>query len=238
MWSDVEGVLRDGLHRLALTVAGFVPGVLSMLLVLGFSVALAHLVRFALRRLLTGIDFDRRVNRWGFADTGEWTPERSPTSVVVHTGFWFVLLVGFLAGLQSLGTGLTDALASGLFAFIPDLLSAGLLFAVGVGVARFMGRTVLIGAVNMQIHSARFLSVTVKWLVVLFATALALQRLKVGGTVLTVSFAVVFGGIVLALALAVGLGSREAVHRTWERSWEEEERRKAASGDVDEIHHM
>jgi len=238
MWSDVEGALRDGLHRLALAVAGFVPGVLSMLLVLGFSIALAHLVRFALRRSLAGIGFDRRVHRWGFANTGEWAPESSPTAIVAHTGFWFVILVGFLAGLQSLGTGLTDALSSGLLAFIPDLLSAGLLFAIGVGVARFLGRTVLIGAVNMQLHSARFLSVAVKWLMVLFASALALQRLKVGGTVLTISFAIVFGGIVLALALAVGLGSREAVHRTWARSWEEEERRKAASGDGDEIHHM
>ena len=80
MWSDVEGTLRDGLHRLALAVAGFVPGVASMLLVLGFSIALAHLVRFALRRSLAGIGFDRRVHRWGFANTGEWAPESSPAA--------------------------------------------------------------------------------------------------------------------------------------------------------------
>ncbi len=239
MWSDVETVLREGLHRVALAVAGFVPGVLSMLLVLGFSIALAFLVRFALRRLLAGIGFDRRVHRWGFTSTGEWTPEGSPTALAAHAGFWFVVLVGFLAGLQTLGTSVTDALSSGLLAFIPDLLSAGLVFAVGVAVARFLGRTVLIGAVNMQLHSARFLSVAVKWLVVLFASALALQHLRVGGIILTVSFGVVFGGIVLALALAVGLGSREAVNRTWARSWEQEEKkRQAASEDGDEIQHM
>jgi hypothetical protein len=237
MWSSVEVALRDGLDRLALAAAGFVPGVLSMLLVLGASVALAYLVRSALRHSLAGIGFDRRLRRWGFADEGEGAPRISPTAIAASTGFWFVLLVGFLAGLHSLGTGPSDALASALLALVPDLVSALLLFAVGVGVARFLARTVLIGAVNMQIQAARFLSVAVKWLVIAFATALALQRLKMGGTILTVAFAIVFGGIVLALALAVGLSSREAVRRSWERS-EEEERQKPASGDGDEIHHV
>jgi hypothetical protein len=34
------------------------------------------------------------------------------------------------------------------------------------------------------------------------------------------AFAIVFGGIVLALALAVGLGSKDVVSRTWERQVE------------------
>ena len=70
--SDVELAFRDGVRRVGLAVAGFLPGVLSMLLVLAFALALAFLVRFALRRSLAGIDFDRRVHRWGLASTGEW----------------------------------------------------------------------------------------------------------------------------------------------------------------------
>ena len=56
--SDVELAFREGVHRVGLAVAGFLPGVLSMLLVLAFALALASLVRFALRRSLAGIDFD------------------------------------------------------------------------------------------------------------------------------------------------------------------------------------
>ena len=145
-------------------------------------------------------------------------------------------LVGFLAGLKALDTGVTDTLASGALAYLPNLLVAGLIFAAGIAVARFLQRTALVSAVNMQLRSARVYSLGVKWLVVLFASALALQQLQVGGAVLTVSFAVVFGGIVLALALAVGLGSRGAVSREWEQRGREEQRAEEVPEDA--IHHM
>jgi hypothetical protein len=235
MWEDVTQAFGAGVHRVALAVAGFLPGVLTMLLVLAFSVALAYVVRFALRRSLAGIDFDRRVHRWGLTSTGEWTPSNSPTTLTAHAGFWFVLLVGFLAGLKSLNTPVTDALAAGALAYIPNLLAAGLVLAVGIAVARFLERTALISAVNLQIQSARLLSIGVKWLVVLFAIALALQQLQIGGAVLTVSFAIVFGGVVLALALAVGLGSRDVVSRGWEQRRQEEKRPQEPAH---EIHHM
>jgi len=46
---------------------------------------------------------------------------------------------------------------------------------------------------------------------------MALDHLSIGGTILDLAFGAVFGGIVLALALAVGLGSKEVVSRSWER---------------------
>jgi hypothetical protein len=235
MWGDVEQAFRNGLHQVALAVAAFLPGVMTMLLVLAFTVAIAYLVRFALRRSLAGVDFDRRVRRWGLTSTGEWTPRNAPTEIVAHAGFWFVLLVGFLAGLQALNTRITDELALRTLEWLPNLLGGAAIFAMGIVVARFLERTALISAVNMQVQSARLISLGVKWLTVLFATALALQHVGIGGSILTVSFAVVFGGIVLALALAVGLGSREAVSRSWERQWQDE---KTPAEEADEIHHM
>jgi mechanosensitive ion channel-like protein len=235
--SDVELAFRDGVHRVGLAVAGFLPGVLSMLLVLGFALVLAFLVRFALRRSLAGIDFDRRVHRWGLTSTGEWMPKNAPTAVAAHAGFWFVLLVGFMAGLKALGTDVTDALVSRTLNYIPNLLSAGLVFAVGIAVARFLERTALINAVNMQIQHARLLSLGVKWLVVLFTIALCLQELQIGGVILTVSFAIVCAGIVLALSLAVGLGSRQAMTRGLEQRANDAGHRATTEG-VEEIHHM
>jgi hypothetical protein len=235
MWGDVEQAFREGAHRVALLVAGFLPGVLTMVLVMGFALAIAFVVRFALRRSLSGVDFDRRVHRWGLTSTGEWTPRNAPTEIAAHAGFWFVLLVGFLAGLKALGTDVTDALASRTLAYIPNMLEAVIIFGVGLAVARFLQRTTLINAVNMQIHSARLISLGVKWLVILFTVALALHELGVGGSVLTVSFALVFGGIVLAVALAVGLGARDPVASGREQRWREE---REAAEHPDEIHHM
>jgi hypothetical protein len=76
---------------------------------------------------------------------------------------------------------------------------------------------VLISAVNMHIQSARLLSLGVKWLVLVLAAAMALDHLAIGGPIVRMSFAILFGGIVFALALAVGLGSKDIVSRSLDR---------------------
>jgi hypothetical protein len=69
----------------------------------------------------------------------------------------------------------------------------------------------------MQIESARLISLGVKWLILVLAAAMALEHLGIGGSIVRLAFAILFGGIVLALALAVGLGSKDVVSRSWER---------------------
>ena len=70
--------------------------------------------------------------------------------------------------------------------------------------------------VNAQLQYARFLSLGVKWLVLVLTAAMVLDHLEVGGVVVELAFGILFGGIVLTLSLAVGLGSRDLVSRSLE----------------------
>jgi hypothetical protein len=45
---------------------------------------------------------------------------------------------------------------------------------------------------------------------------MVLDHLQVGGNIVELAFGILFGGIVLTLALAVGLGSRDLVSRSLE----------------------
>jgi hypothetical protein len=56
----------------------------------------------------------------------------------------------------------------------------------------------------------------VKWLVLVLTAAMVLDHLEVGGNIVELAFGILFGGIVLTLALAVGLGSRDLVSRSLE----------------------
>jgi len=53
--------------------------------------------------------------------------------------------------------------------------------------------------------------------------AMAMEHLRLGGDIVKMAFGIAFGGIVLALALAVGLGSKELVSRSLERQEEKEQ---------------
>jgi hypothetical protein len=61
------------------------------------------------------------------------------------------------------------------------------------------------------------LSLGVKWLVLVLTVAMVLDHLSIGTSIVDLAFGILFGGIVLALALAVGLGSRDLVSRSLER---------------------
>ena len=115
-------------------------------------------------------------------------------------------------------------LSASLLPYVSRTVGAVLLVFAGNLIARFLARTVLIGAVNAQLQYARFLSLGVKWLVLVLTAAMALDHLQVGGTIIELAFGILFGGIVLTLSLAVGLGSRDLVTRSLERTAEKPER--------------
>jgi hypothetical protein len=103
-----------------------------------------------------------------------------------------------------------------LLPYLTHAVGAVFLLIAGNLIARYLARTVLIGAVNAQLQYARFLSLGVKWLVLVLTAAMVLDHLQIGGNVVELAFGILFGGIVLTLALAVGLGSRDLVSRSLE----------------------
>jgi hypothetical protein len=196
-----------------------------MLMVLLIAVVVAAVVRFVLRRTLERLGFERRMRAWGVVQVGEWTPGRGPSAVVARIGFWLVVLVGFLVGLSAFETRPTESIAARVIDYLPHFAVAVVILVAGLAAARSAEQSVLIRAVNLQIRSARLLSLGARYLVLVLAVAMALHHLRIGGIILTISFSILFGGIVLALALAVGLGSRDVVRRSWERQMDDQRRR-------------
>ena len=141
----------------------------------------------------------------------------SPTRLVARAVAWIIILIGFLIGISAFDGALPSQFVVRLFSYLPDLMASVVVLIAGIIIARFLARSVLIGAVNMNLQYARLLSVGVKWLVTVLAVTIALERLGIGSGIIRLAFGILFGGIVLALALAVGLGSKDLVSRSLDR---------------------
>jgi hypothetical protein len=217
MWAQINRLVEQSSSRILAGIADFLPGVLAFIVILLITIILAFIVRVALRRFLHSVEFDEVVHRWGFPEVTEWSPQRSPSLMAIRIVNCCIILVGLLVAINALDAALTSTLVARLFDYIPHVLAAVVILAVGTFAARFLARSVLIGAVNFKIQSARFISLGVKWMVMVLAAAMALEHLGIGGQIVTLSFAILFGGIVLALALALGLGSKDMVSRSWEK---------------------
>ncbi|MGH9697318.1 MAG: mechanosensitive ion channel family protein, partial [Bryobacteraceae bacterium] len=139
------------------------------------------------------------------------------TLLVTRSVTWVILLIGFLIGISAFDATLTSQFVERLFTYLPHVFAALILIFVGNIVARFLSRSVLIGAVNMNLQYARLLSAGVKWMVLVVTLAMALDHLAIGGRIVYLAFTILFGGIVLALSLAVGLGSKDIISRSLQR---------------------
>jgi len=223
MWEQIHGLVVQASDRIVTGIANFLPGVLALIVIIAITVVLTVIVRMALRRFLRSVDFDGMVARWGFPEIAEWSPKHSPSLMAIRLVNWGIILIGILMGVNALDATLTSMLVVRLFEYIPHVVAAIIVLAVGTFAARFLARSVLISAVNMRIQSAKLISLGVKWMVMVLTAAMALEQLQIGGQIVTLSFAILFGGIVLALALALGLGSKEMVSRTWEKQDQNED---------------
>lgn len=221
MWEQAERILRQATSQIADQVASFLPGVLVSLILLLSAVVVALVVRAFLVRALRGVDFDRWAEHVGLSALVGLTPPTTPSQIVARLAAWLIVVLGVLVSLTALNASMPSRLALSMFEYVPHLLAAFLVLAAGTIAARVAARSVLIGAVNMQLQSARFLSLAVKWLVLLVTAAMALEHLGLGRSVLLLAFGILFGGIVLAAALAVGLGAKDAVGRAITRRLEQ-----------------
>jgi hypothetical protein len=209
MWSQVEEALNQSATGVVTGIVRLLPGTIALVVSLVVAACVGWILGAMLRRALTGIEFDRRMAAWGWPDLVGWTGAKSPTVLAARLASWLVLFLGFMVGLAAFDPTLTSELALRLFGSAMNLLTAIVLLVTGNVLARFVSRGVLISLVNMNIQQARLLSLGVKWLVIVTSAAMALDHLSIGGRIVEIAFAILFGGIVLALALAVGLRSKD-----------------------------
>jgi Conserved TM helix len=217
MWNQVGHTLSESTASILNRLARFLPGMLALTVAVFFSGLLAWLVALALRRILRGIQFDKRLETSGFIGVTEFSPQQSPTLLISRVVAWSIVFFGFALGLGAFDPTLSSQFTERLFAYLPNVLTAIVVLFLGSIVARYLARTVLIESVNMNVHYARLVSLGTKWLVMVLTIAMALDHLEIGTGIVHLAFGILFGGIVLALALAVGLGSKELVSRSLER---------------------
>jgi hypothetical protein len=216
IWRHMSDALHQSMFRVLTLLIAVLPGILAFFASLAIFSLIGVAISAVLRRVLTLFRFDDRMAR--SRGIAEWTPSTSPTGLVARGVFWACVLTGLVIGVAAFDASCAAGtpLPISLLPYLTHAVGAILLLIAGNLIARYLARSVLIGAVNAQLQYARFLSLGVKWLVLVLTAAMVLDHLEVGGNIVELAFGIIFGGIVLTLALAIGLGSRDLVSRSLE----------------------
>lgn len=196
----------------------FLPSLLGMIIILTVGLALAWAAGHLAERLLRVLGLDALSNRVGVsAALARGGVKNEFSHLVGRSVYWLVVIFAVMAGLFVLNLEPLNQFARSFLAYIPHLLTAALILAAGYLLSNFISRAVLIAAVNAGLPPARMLAAFSRWGVQLVAIAMALEQLGIAETVVVVGFALLMGGIVLAGAIAFGLGAKDLAKDYMER---------------------
>lgn len=159
----------------------------------------------------------------------------SRAAVVGRSVQWFIIFGSTIVALYALDPRLASTLAEKVLLYVPHLAGACLIVAVGVLLSRFVGRSVLIAAVNHDIRSARMLASLTRTAIVILSVAIGLEHAGIGQRTVLVAFGILFGGLTLTASIALGLALQDPVRR-----WlaEQEDERGRHRRDTETMHHV
>ena len=193
-----------------------IPRLLAMLSVVVAGWLVAALARAVVGRGLGWLRVARLAERTGTAELLR-KAELPPAERLVASAVFWVLFLGFLlAGLDALGFNTLQSLRAELLHLVPRLVGALVILAVGLVIANVVWRIVLLAAVNAGWPSARLVGGAVYFLMVTIAAAMALDHVGLARPIVLTAFALVVGAVMLALAIAIGVGSGPLVRRLLE----------------------
>jgi flagellar biosynthesis protein FliQ len=213
-------MMLEPLRAFLAQVGDFLPRVALAVVVLIAGWLIGKMVRFAVRRGLRTVNFHVVTERAGIdgflRDGGVGVDATELLALLVY---WIVVLATLVVGFNLLGLTYVTELLSQVLLFVPKVLVALLILAFGAYFARFVGNSVSAYFRNVHLQDAEVLGNLARYAIIAFVVLIALDQVNIGGDIVRQTFLIVLAGVVLALALAFGLGGREWAAEFLERWW-------------------
>jgi len=213
-------VMLEPVRALLIQIGMFLPRLAIAVVVLFIGLLIAKAARFAVQKGLRAINFHIITQRAGldnFLQQGG--TQIDSIGVLGLLTYWVVILAALVVAFSGLGlTHVTDLL-SRVMLFVPKVIVALLILAFGSYFARFLANAIQTYCTSVGIRDAEALAGLARYAIMIFVVIIALDQVDIAGTIVREAFLLLLGGVVLALALAFGLGGRRWAANHLERMW-------------------
>jgi hypothetical protein len=217
MIQDIADALVQSWHNFATAFVLFVPRLVAATIIFAGGFVVALLVRRTIHRLLAWLHFDRLSVRTGASDMLRLAEMPTAEVLVARIVFWIVWIGFIVSAVDTLQFAPFQGLVGEFFRLVPRFLVALLVLSLGFLIGNFLWRATLLASVNAGLPGARLLSGALRVLVIAIGAVMALEQLGLATTVALTAFAITFGALMLGLAIAFGLGGRDAAKQLIEQ---------------------
>jgi hypothetical protein len=217
---DQVSMALEPLRAFLAQVGAFLPKLLLAIVILVVGWLLAKFVRVVVEKALRFVNFNVLTERAGIDGFLQHGGGRTDTTgLLALLVYWLVILGALIVAFNSLGLEHVTVLLGRILMFLPQVIVAVLILAFGAYFARFVGQAVTAYCRNVGVEDADLLGRLAQYAIAVFVTLIVLDQLGIGGDILRQSFLILLTGVVLALALAFGLGGQKWAADLLERWW-------------------
>ena len=219
---NIEGISAPAIAMLN-NIMAMLPKIAVAILLILVGIVAAKWVKDIVVSLLEKLGVNSLFGKMGFKSGNGKSPSIAKIlGTIVQV---IIVLLFVVEALQLLELDFMVVLATAIFGYLPHVIAAVIILAVGFWLANLVER--LVGSLMRHASGTpHFLRYVAKYAILAFAFFMALSQLGIAASIINSAFILILGGVALAFGLAFGLGGREHASRylsKMERSLEKAE---------------
>ena len=215
---------------------GYMPTLFGALIILTIGWVVAKTLRRVVSRGLETIHFNKLADKAGISEIlNKGGLKTSANEVLSSLVYWLVIIMVLVMVVNALGLPQASSVLETLFAYIPNVIAAMFVLVVGMFLANFVSGIIRTAAGNASLPKPEMLAVVSRWAIIIFAGTISLRELGIATLMVTTTFNIILGGVCLGLALAFGLGGRDAAAK-YLNEWQQKHGEQKKAYNKEEIY--
>ncbi len=194
----------------------FLPKLIAFLVILLIGYIVARVIKGILTKVLQRVGLDRALHK---GQAGQYVEKvvSSPSALIGRVAFWLVFLGALSIAVSALGIPALTAFLAAIYAYVPNVIAALLIFLVAGAIAAAIGG--LVAKTMGDTPTGKIVGTVVPVLVMGVAVFMILTQLKIAPEIVQILFTALVGAVALGMALAFGLGGRNVAERLLEDAY-------------------
>jgi hypothetical protein len=209
-----DNLIAEPVRQMLTRILAYLPVLAGALVILIVGWLIAKAIRGIIDWLLKVVRFDTLADKAGISEIlRKGDLKISAREVVSGIVYWLIIIMVLVMTVDALGLPKASDVLASLFAYVPNVIAALLVLVVAMFLASFVSGIVRTAAGNANLPKPQIFAGISRWAIIIFAVTIALEQLGIAPLLVTATFNIILGGICLALALAFGLGGKDAAAR-------------------------
>jgi hypothetical protein len=209
-----DTLIADPVREMLTKIMAYLPVLLGALVILIVGWLIAKAIKQLVDWLLTTVRFDILADKSGITEVlRKGNLKTTASQVLSGLVYWLIMIMVLVIVVNALGLPKASDILTSLFAYVPKVIGALFVLVVAMFLANFVSGIVRTAAGNANLPKPEIFAGISRWAIIIFAAIISLGELGIATLLVTTTFNIILGGVCLALALAFGLGGKDAAAR-------------------------